>query len=383
MSQAQWHRISEHFQSRIECGELLPGTRLPSDAKLAEEWKVSRPTAHRALAELRRLGLVTRSKGAGTVVAERVANANGRVALIVDRMVPRYNFPHSDLLRGIQDALGEDVSLVLAQCDDDYRREARQLDRLSKEVDGIIIYPTSDPRNNELMERVRANGTPIVALDRYPEGLQTDLVVTDNFGATAQMIRLLTSRGHSRIAFFSFHKPDFSSVQERFEAYREVMCENGLAHVQPVTRWFPQTLETEPYLLVQAIQDSLAALTRTDCPITAVFCVEDFIAAATLEAAEYLEMSVPSDLEIAFFNDWPPMMYRAPWGLHRVVQSVYGIGKAAAELLVSRMSGDQSEPRLVRVPADLHPAEAAAPATALIPATLSTSNPANGGYSPK
>ncbi|HEY0867161.1 MAG TPA: GntR family transcriptional regulator [Fimbriimonas sp.] len=380
MSQTHWQRISDHYRSRIESGELLPGARIPSDARLAEEWGVSRPTAHRALHELQRLGLVNRSKGAGTVVVERVAKANGRVALIVDRMVPRYNFPHSDLIRGIQDGLGEEVSVVIAQSDDDYRREARQLSRLSEEVDGILIYPTSDPRNNELMDRIRAEGTPIVALDRYPEGLHTDLVLTDNYGATRQAVRMLAGKGHRRIGFFSFHKPDFSSVQERYDAYRSVMAENGVELTQPMTRWFPQTLEMEPHLLVQAVQDSLHALTRSDEPITALFCVEDFIAAVVLEAAECLEIQVPNRLEIAFFNDWPPMMYRTPWGLHRIVQSVYGIGKAAAEVLKDRMSGDASEPRLVRVPADLHPAEELPPLTALSPASTTFSPQANGGY---
>lgn len=378
MSQAQWQIITEHYKSRIECGELQPGARIPSDARLAEEWGISRPTAHRALHELQRLGLVIRSKGSGTVVAERVAKANGRIAFIVDRMVPRYNFPHSDLIRGIQDALGEDVSVVIAQCDDDYQREARQLERLSQECDGIIIYPTSDPRNNELMDRIRSEGTPIVALDRYPEGLHTDLVVTDNYGATERMMRTLLERGHRRVGFVSFHKPDFSSVRERFEAYQTVSLEAGIDSVATRLRWFPTAYEAEPRLLVQSMQDALLALTKGDEPITALFCVEDFVAAAALEAADCLDLRIPEDLEIAFFNDWPPMMYRSPWALHRIVQSAFGIGKAAAELLNARMSGDTSEPRLVRVPADLFPAEVGAPVTALSAHVLTTQ--ANGGY---
>ena len=72
-------------------------------------------------------------------------------------------------------------------------------------------------------------------------------------------------------------------------------------------------------------------------------------------------------------------MYRSPWGLNRIVQSVYGIGKSAAELLKERMSGDGSEPRLVRVPADLYPADEGAPVGALLSASALTTL-ANGGY---
>jgi LacI family transcriptional regulator len=335
MSQAHWQRIAEHFREQIESGTLVPGTRIPSDARLAEEWSVSRPTAHRALHELQRLGLVLRSKSMGTVVAPPVAKATGRLAFIVDRLVPQYNFPHSDLMRGIQDGMGEEGSLVMAQCDDDYRREARQLERLAQEVDGIIIYPTCDPRNNGLMQRLFETGTPLVVLDRYPEGLNVDTVVSDNVDATGAAIRHLMSRGHSRIGFFSFYKPDFSSVNERFEAYREAMAAGGVEDVTPFVRWFSQAVESQPRLLSQAMQDALFAL-REKQGMTAVFCVEDIVAAGVMEGADALGMRVPDDLELAFFNDWPPMVLRSPWTLHRVNQNPYLLGRTAARIVHDR-----------------------------------------------
>ncbi len=379
MAEGLWERIMLHFKERIERGELRPGDRLPSDARLAAEWGVSRPTAHRALAELRRLGLVVRTKGSGTVVADRTTVRTGRVALIVDRMDPRYNFPHTDLLRGIQDALGEETGLVVARSDDDPRREARLLDRFSLDADGILAYPVASPKNNEAFHRAIEGGTPVVALDRRPEGLRTDLVATDNLGATRRAMHLLLGEGHRRVAFFSFHKPHFSSVTQRHAAYRSALLDAGCADPEPLVRWFPQALENEPHLLIQAVRDALIALTRPSEGVTAVFCVEDYIALATLEAAEGAGLRVPGDLRLAFFNDWPQLMFREPWRHHRVVQDVYGIGRRATEQLQRRMGGDRSEPVTIEVPALLQPATESGPASALAAVALSPIHRTNGG----
>lgn len=378
MSQTQWQRIAEHYRGQIERGDLGPGARIPSDAKLAEEWSVSRPTAHRALHELQRLGLVIRTKGSGTVVADKMSQATGRVAFMVDRLVPRYNFPHTDMLRGIQDFLGEEVSVIMAQCDDDYRREARQIERFASEVDGIIFYPTADPRNNALIQSLFDRGYPIVALDRFPEGLQLDTVTSDNREATLKAIYHLEALGHKNIGFFSFAKTGFSSIDERYTAYCQALEEVGIDNVSELTRWFIKGLDAEPRLLVDSICDALVALRQRREPITALFCVEDQIASAVLEACDRLSIQIPDDLEIAFFNDWPPMMLRNPWDLHRIVQGMYEIGASAASLLRDRLEGLSNEPRHIKVPAELLPAETLA-GTASAMKTLAYQPTTNGG----
>lgn len=59
------------LRDTILSGNLSVGDRLPSELKLTEQYGVSRVTVRRALAELQRMGLVTRRAGSGTVVAPR------------------------------------------------------------------------------------------------------------------------------------------------------------------------------------------------------------------------------------------------------------------------------------------------------------------------
>lgn len=55
----------------ISNGTFPPGSRLPGELKLAEQFNVSRVTVRRAMAELERMGIVDRKPGVGTVVADR------------------------------------------------------------------------------------------------------------------------------------------------------------------------------------------------------------------------------------------------------------------------------------------------------------------------
>lgn len=56
------------IEEKIKSGELLPGTRLPAERKLAEKLDVNRSTVIRAMEELAAQGVLTRKKGSGTYV---------------------------------------------------------------------------------------------------------------------------------------------------------------------------------------------------------------------------------------------------------------------------------------------------------------------------
>lgn len=63
--------VADALRERIDSGEWLPGEALPSAAALAQEYKVSRSTAGRAIRVLAGEGRVTTVKGWGVFVAER------------------------------------------------------------------------------------------------------------------------------------------------------------------------------------------------------------------------------------------------------------------------------------------------------------------------
>jgi GntR family histidine utilization transcriptional repressor len=71
MAQPRYLQIKQALCQRIESGELKSGDRVPSENELVSEFSVSRMTARRALLELAETGLLMRTQGLGSFVADK------------------------------------------------------------------------------------------------------------------------------------------------------------------------------------------------------------------------------------------------------------------------------------------------------------------------
>jgi GntR family transcriptional regulator len=72
-------QIARHIRDRILRGDLPPGAEVPSERQIVADWKVSRPTATKALEVLRVDGLVDARQGSGTyVLAQDQINRRAR-----------------------------------------------------------------------------------------------------------------------------------------------------------------------------------------------------------------------------------------------------------------------------------------------------------------
>ncbi|SLM29813.1 Histidine utilization repressor [Desulfamplus magnetovallimortis] len=67
---ALYEQVKDHIMSRIQSGEWLPDSRIPSENQLVKELSVSRMTVNRALRELSNSGHLVRIQGVGTYVAQ-------------------------------------------------------------------------------------------------------------------------------------------------------------------------------------------------------------------------------------------------------------------------------------------------------------------------
>lgn len=356
MADGNWRSIAEGITAKIESGEWAPGTRLPSGDAMARDLGVNRNVVHRAFEELQRRGLVIRRQGSGSVVAEQANRKSGRIALLVDGYSAVHNFPSGDLLRGIQDCIGDDATLVIADSKHDPVLEARQLRRLVQEVDGILIYACSPERSGPIAAIVE-DDYPLVAIDRLPIGVNMDATITDNRGAVADVIRGLVEAGHRRIGFLGLYKETFSSVMERHQGYRDGMIEAGL-DPDELVRWLPDGCDTQSRMFERLVRDTILGLRHEDRPVTAIFCTEDCLGCAAVVACENLGISYPTELEIATFIDWHPMTLRKPWNVRRIVQRKYELGHAAAGLLLDRIASPKRPHKTVLIGVEIIPADA-------------------------
>ncbi|MBI1335238.1 MAG: GntR family transcriptional regulator [Armatimonadetes bacterium] len=353
MQKRSWKAIAGDLEAKIASGELTPGSRMPSGDALADSMGVNRNSVHRALEELQRKGLVVRRQGSGTVVAEVKHKRVGRVALLVDGYSERHNFPSGDLLRGIQDRLGHETTLTIADSRHDPSLEAQQMMRLGAESDGILFYP-SDPTKTDGITALLKDKVPMVAIDRLPIGVEVDAVTTENRGAIYKTVRSLIAQGHRRIGFLATYKQNFSSVLERVRGYQDAMTEEGL-DAEEYLRWIPEDADPDSKVTVQVVRDTIVSLRAQPNPISALVCLEDSLGCAAMTVCTRLGISVPEDLEIASFNDWHPLSLIQPWNVWRIVQQKYNIGYAAADLLMKRLRTPSRPYEVVRVEAEFVP----------------------------
>ncbi|MBS1701055.1 MAG: GntR family transcriptional regulator [Armatimonadetes bacterium] len=351
MQSPRWREIADDLSFEISTGKYGPGDQLPSAAALAEATSVSRLTANRALEELQRQGAVVRDGRRGTVVAPRAKRRTGRIALIVDQIDHIQNFPRPELLAGIHDGLGDEFNLLLCDAKADPKREIDLLNQMADECDGILCWSTDGSRAGEAMNRLRAKGIPLVLLDRIPDGALADAVVPDSVNATREALEYLIAEGHTRIALFTFDKPDVSTVVERCSTYEAIMAEHGLETNGLVRKFAPSLEVSDRAYFDQAVSDALFAMARSENPVTAVLCIQDLIGYAVLAGAENLGLEIPNQLEVVTFNDWPPIWLRRPWQAHRITILPEQMGSKAIELLRAQIDGQSTEHGTYRIPA--------------------------------
>jgi len=304
-------------------------------------------TAHRAMRELQAKGLVTRTRGRGTIVAGGKPAVGGQIALVL-----RYGFTNLEarFLASVHSAVSDQYQLVVSATGDDPCKEAEILEGLASSVRGIILTPTCEPGNSPLIQSISETGTPVVCIDTVPENLNVDGVVSDNFGDTLKALRHLIEQGHQRIAHLTWQRMILSSVRERYQAYVQAMSEVRVENTDYLVRAF--MFGCDWAYLRQMVFDALGTMLSRPNPPTAIFCLGEAYLTAVLDVCSEMEISVPTDLEIVSYVEQPWMLGSRAYSVNRIMQRLDEIGYLAGERLKARLQGDDSATEVVRLPAD-------------------------------
>lgn len=355
MSEKRWVQIASSVKGAIQRGELASGARIATDTEMAHHFNVSRVTVQRALGELQREGWVVRRRKAGTVVADRSSLPTTKIALVFTTLSDR---PQCDYLSGIEESLAGKYQLVPMNTYRTIQGEVKCLEKAMEECSGIILYPSCEPVNTPLLKQI-ASKAPLVIVDRAPEGLETDTVMTDNFGSMLTGLNHLYSLGHRRIGYLMSNKIHISSVRERHDAYVQFMKHQfGDVDLARWERQFPAPMTRDQF--VGSVEEALVEMLSEPDPITAVACQEDALRVVLLEACVHLDIRVPEDLAILSFYDNETSFATLGAAVHRLVQRSVEMGHMAARRIEQRLTTtpQSAPPQVMRLMTDLYPAEA-------------------------
>jgi LacI family transcriptional regulator len=195
-------------------------------------------------------------------------------------------------------------------------------------VDGLVIMPASHDHSYLLNERKA--GTPLVFVDRPPAFLDADTVLTDNLGGARRGIQHLVAHGHKRIAYLG----DLQSIMTaalRYQGYREEVDAQQLQLDHDLVRLDLRGTE-------QAEAETTRLLALRSAP-TAIFAAQNLLTIGAFRALRRLGLH--HKIALVGFDDILLADMLDP-GITVIAQDPAAMGTTAAELLFSRLDGDQS-----------------------------------------
>jgi len=244
-------------------------------------------------------------------------------------IVPEISIPFfPELSRGVEDiAKKNDYNMILCSSDNDPNQECKLLSSLERRwVDGIIFSKITDDTLKEKIPRLLANKVKMVFVDRVParSNLPIAIVEIDNEKAAYSATKFLIKLGHRDIACIT-GPLNTRIAQQRLEGYKRALIENSI----PIR----DGLIVEGAFNLDSGFKGVNILLEKGVHFTAIFACNDLMAVGAIKALRKKNLDVPDDVSVMGFDGIPLCEYIEP-ALTTVVQPIYEIGKAAAELLL-------------------------------------------------
>ena len=235
-----------------------------------------------------------------------------------------------------QEARKAGYSILVCDANESTQLETESLKVLMENrVDGLLVAGVG--QNSASLQRIRAQGLPLVVLDRLFDDLSVDAVASDSFRGAYAVISYLIREGHRKIAIIQGLRGTFVN-EERLRGYRQALEDAGI-NVEPCYAVGHDFGTVNGYLETKA-------LLHIADPPTAIFTVNDTIALGALEALRQERWKVPEDMSLVTFDD-PTFAASVSPPLTAVAQPVDKMGEIGLKLLLRRMRERTTEPRRI------------------------------------
>ena len=355
--------IAQEMRRRILTAQYRAGQRIPPERELLETFGCSRMTVARALTLLAAEGLVERHQGRGTFVAahgERGSTAEsarhgGRIATRGN--VIKYISPgqesgvrssRDEVLSSLHGALDEAGYHISVDFYGDLEQHLRCLEKVhDPQIAGVVLWPLPHARTVRAVGELMAQRVPVVLIDTYLPGIDTDHVVTDNVEGAAAMVRHLVSLGHRRICYLT-PPTERTSLRDRLTGFLRGLVDADLPLRDTGVMRLPlaaaAAAPTEPGA---ALGEVLSQVLSAAAPPTALFFSHDTLALAALQWLRMHRVRVPEDLSVVGYDGIEAGEFGST-PLTTVKQDFGEMADVAARILMERFDGRQEPLRYHR-----------------------------------
>ena len=200
--------------------------------------------------------------------------------------------------------------------------------------DAAIV--TSARMSSDLFRRCREQNLPVILLNRVQPDSRMTAVTCDNHTGGRFIAARFLQAGRRRVGHMT-GVPDTSTHIERARGFTDRLAEEGV---------YPEATVCGQFSYAGAL-DAAAELLK-ECPkLEAVFCENDVMALAMIDAARARGMHIPDDLAVIGFDDIP----MASWQSYRLTTVRQPIRRMIAEVLalLDQIGTKQEEGGAIRV----------------------------------
>ena len=208
---------------------------------------------------------------------------------------------------------------------------ARTHANLLRHLDGILwMEPIF---SNRFAEFTAACKVPCVVINNCEDDIEIDVVESDNRSASRQAVEYLLDRGHTSIGFVGgwLH---LTNHKDRFDGYKERMAKAGITilddwMIDDITLWNEEG----------GAEGLHRILSRRNRPSAVLLC-SDYLAVGAYKATREMGFSIPEDISIISFDDFPLAQYLDP-PLTTFRQPLQEMGEIAAVKLIGLITGER------------------------------------------
>lgn len=241
------------------------------------------------------------------------------------------------VVRGIESELAENgYNVLLCNTDSDVEKEKKYLDvLLGKRIDGLIV--SSAGNTGEYFKSLAKTGVPIVFLNRCPDFLTSDVIMTNNIKGAYMATEHLIKHGYSKIAIISGPK-NISTGRDRLLGFTRAMEDYGISINPRFVKEGQFDIESG-YALMQEL---MSAEEKPD----ACFISNNFMTLGAYKFAKKAHVKIPDDMAIVGYDD-PEWADIVDPPLTSVSQPAYNQGVTAAKLIISALQEKKQSRREV------------------------------------
>ena len=250
---------------------------------------------------------------------------------LIGIIVPDISHPVTvRMIKGAIDECAKEGYQVIAACSDEStaREKENALSIIDRQVEGLIANVV-DCNEFSHFENLRETGAKIVFADRTINKPVFDMVTTDNYDMTKEVVRTLYGMGFEKVAFFS---PDLLKNNVRYERYNAFLNQSKAYVDDPSELVYLANTHGE-YV------DALQSFTRSNERLAA-FASTPMSLLNLLGAVHELCLNIPNDIGVCGYDNLP-WTNLISGGISVVEQPFYDVGVQSAKLLIKRINGHE------------------------------------------